>query len=71
MHSPSALTEHVSLNLAGFFSLDPVLWNHVRVHICMHLSTLLLNKNKALSSSSIPNYYVSALVYHALGVQQK
>ena len=24
MHSPSALTEHVSLNLAGFFLLDPV-----------------------------------------------
>ena len=24
MHSPSAITEHVSLNLAGFFSLDPV-----------------------------------------------
>ena len=25
MHSPSALTEHVSLNLAGIFLLDPVL----------------------------------------------
>ena len=25
MHSPSALTEHVSLNLARFFLLDPVL----------------------------------------------
>ena len=25
MHSPSALTEHVSPNLAGFFLLDPVL----------------------------------------------
>ena len=25
MHSPSALTEHVSLNLAGFFLLDPVI----------------------------------------------
>ena len=24
MHSPSALTEHVSLNLAGFFLLNPV-----------------------------------------------
>ena len=24
MHSPSALTEHVSLNLAGIFLLDPV-----------------------------------------------
>ena len=24
MHSPSALTEHVSLNLARFFLLDPV-----------------------------------------------
>ena len=24
MHSPSALTEHVSLNLAGTFLLDPV-----------------------------------------------
>ena len=24
MHSPSALTEHVSRNLAGFFLLDPV-----------------------------------------------
>ena len=24
MHSPSALTEHVSPNLAGFFLLDPV-----------------------------------------------
>ena len=24
MHSPSAITEHVSLNLAGFFLLDPV-----------------------------------------------
>ena len=29
MHSPSALTEHVSLNLARFFLLNPVLFSAI------------------------------------------
>ena len=32
MHSLSALTEHVSLNLARFFLLDPVGLMHVEVN---------------------------------------
>ena len=33
MHSPSALTEHVSPNLAGIFLLDPVVWFELSCHV--------------------------------------
>ena len=32
MDSPSALTEHVSLNLAGTFLLDPVVWIKINTY---------------------------------------
>ena len=48
MHSPSALTEHVSLNLARFFLLDPVYrnisWKQWSVDFVLYQPHILLNK---------------------------
>ena len=49
MHSPSALTEHVSPNLAGFFLLDPV--GRVR-HSFLWLVAMLANYKGARRSGS-------------------